>query len=320
MIEVRNLRKDFGEHRALDDLSLRVESGAAYGLVGPVGAGKTTLLQILAGLLAPDAGEVHMDALSMPRDPELLRRRIGYVPFENGSFPNLSVQEYMEFFAACYGLEGSGLTNRILLLLDMAGLTGRERQPVDSLSRSFRRKLSLIRALLPNPGILLLDAPMTGQDSAFRSEFRQILSELSAEGMTLIITSHMLTDISGVCSDIGILDSGRLLLAGSLSEVQRKVNYSSPIIITVGGAIAEALQILKRNSRVRSLSIRNRELQIRFDGDEAEEAALLEELVLAGIPVNGFHREQGNLEALFRGHSGGSEGRRISGYEAESDL
>ncbi len=311
MIEVQRLLKRFGDRTVLEELSLRVPRGTAYGLVGSAGAGKTTLLNILAGLEVWDAGSVHI-AVSGPE--------VGYVPGIPGSFPAMTVGEYMDFFAACCGLSGAEVQNRIHLLLEMAGLSGREAQLTDSLSPGQRRKLSLVRALLPTPSLLLLDEPMKGMDSAFRSTLRQILSELSAEGTTLFMTASVLSDVSGICSDIGILDGGRLVLEGSLGEVQRRVNASSPIIITVEGAITEAIRILKENPGVHALSIRNRELLIHFEGDAAEEAGLLEDLVMAGVPVCGFHREQGNLEALFRSLSGEETERRISGYEAESDL
>ncbi len=311
MIEIEKLLKRFGEKTVLEELSLRVPRGMAYGLLGTAGAGKSTLLRILAGLELWDSGNVHLAVSGT---------EIGYVPADPGSFPAMTIGEYMDFFADCCGLSGAEVQNRIHLLLEMAGLSRRETQFVDSLSPGQRRKLSLVRALLPQPTLLLLDEPMSGMDAAGRSTLRQILSELSAEGTTLLMTASVLSDISGICSDIGILDSGRLVLEGSLGEVQRRVNASGPIIITVEGAITEAIRVLKENPGVQALSIRNRELLIHFDGDAAEEAGLLEDLVLAGVPVCGFHREQGNLEALFRELSGEETERRIVGYEAESDL
>ncbi len=311
MIEVEKLLKRFGEKTVLEEFSLRVPQGTAYGLLGTAGAGKSTLLRILAGLETWDGGSVRIAASGT---------ELGYVPADPGSFPAMTVGEYMDFFAACCGLSGAEVQNRIHLLLEMAGLSRRETQFVDSLSPGQRRKLSLVRALLSKPTLLLLDAPMSGMDAAGRSTLRQILSELSAEGTTLLLTASVLSDISGVCSDIGILDGGRLVLEGSLSEVQRRVNASGPIIITVEGAITEAIRVLKENPGVHALSIRDRDLLIHFEGDATEEAGLLEDLVLAGVPVCGFHREQGNLEALFRRLSGEETERRIVGYEAESDL
>ena len=177
------------------------------------------------------------------------------------------------------------------MLLDMVGLGGKEGQMVDALSQGMQQKLSIARALIHDPRILILDEPTSGLDPGTRYEVRQILSELcSEEEKTILISSHILTEISEICTDIGIINHGQMVMEGKLTEVLKKVNSSNPVIISVEGGIAPAMQILKQDPKVRSISIRNHELLISYDGNPEEEAGLLEDLVMEGIPVRGFHR------------------------------
>lgn len=320
MIELRELRKSYGSRQALDGLSLTVPDGAAYGLIGPNGAGKSTVLRLLLGLESADSGTLSLDGMLPDSKLRRLKKRIGYVADSFGSYPGLEVGEYMSFFAACYELSGTAVKRRIQLLLEQAGLAGRAGQQVDSLSRGQQQRLSIARALLHDPRILLLDEPTEGIEPGSRQAMLRFLSELSGEGKTLLVSAKQLSELSGLCTHIGILDHGRMLIEGEVSAVLRSVNASSPIVLSVEGRLPETMRILRRDRKVRALSIRNRELWIHYDGTAEEETGLLTELVTAGIPVRGFHREAGDLEALFLRLNGNREERTVTSYETESDF
>ncbi|HBP24449.1 MAG TPA: ABC transporter ATP-binding protein [Oribacterium sp.] len=320
MISIQNITKSYGHVTALDGLSLQVEDGALYALVGPNGAGKTTLFRILLGLLYPDRGTVTIDGMEAGADIRRLKRRIGYVPDRIGMYPNLRVSEYMDFFADCYDLSGAKAKRQIQMLLDLVGLRDRQTQYMDTLSRGMQQKLSLARALIHDPKILILDEPIADLDPATRVEFREIIAELADAGKTMLISSRMLTEISELCTDIGILNHGKLVMEGKLHDVLDRVDASNPIIIRIAGNMSSAMQTLKKDAKVRSISIRDQQLLITYTGSPKEESALLRRLIEAGVPVQGFHREKGDLEALFLQLTGAREERRVSYYEAESDF
>lgn len=320
MLKIEQVKKFYGRFIALDGLNMQIPDGALYGFVGPNGAGKTTAIRIMCGLLYPDEGTVLIDDMEAGSSAKRLKRRIGYVPDYFGSYQNLRVREYMDFFAACYDMKGLKTRRRINMLLEMVGLPDKQEVFVDALSRGMQQKLALARAMIHDPKILILDEPTSGLDPGTRFAFKQIINELAAQGKTIIISSHILTEISEICTDIGIIDHGRIVMEGKLSEVLQAVNASNPIIISLEGKIPGAMRILKEDAQVRSISIKDRELLITYDGDVKAETALLARLVEAHIPVRSFHREKGNLEALFLQLTGTQEERRVIGYEAQSDL
>ncbi len=320
MLSFKKIRKTYGHVTALDDFTMEVPDGALYGMVGPRGAGKTTALRILLGLEYPDSGTVTVDDMEAGAEVRRLKRRIGYVPDRIGVYPNLRVSEYMNFFADCYDLCGARSRHRIQTLLEQVGLRDRQDQYMDSLSRGQQQKLSIARALIHDPKILLLDEPVTDLDPKTAAELRQIIAGLADSGKTLLITARMLTDISELCTDIGIMDRGQLVLSGELEAVQERVDASSPIILRVAGSLSTALQTLREDRGVKSISIRDQSLRIYYTGTAKEEAELLRRLIEADVPVRSFHRERGDLESLFMQLTGAREERRVSFYEAESDF
>ena len=315
MISFGNVKKSYGHVTALDGLTMHVEDGALYALVGPNGAGKTTALRMLLGLVYPDSGQVLIDDMEAGADVRRLKRRIGYVPDRIGAYPNLRISEYMEFFADCYDLSGVKTKRQIQMLLDLVGLRDRQGQYM-----GMQQKLSLARALIHDPKILVMDEPTVDLDPATRFEFRQILASLADSGKTILTSSRTLTEISDLCTDIGILDRGRLVMEGKIHEVLDRVDASNPIIISIAGNLSPAMQTLKHDRLVKSISIRDKNLLITYAGTQKDESALLRRLIEAGVPVRGFHREKGDLESLFLQLTGAREERRVTYYEAESDF
>ena len=299
MLEIRGLRKKYGNFQALDGLDLEIPKGELFGFVGPNGAGKTTTLKIVAGLLAPDEGEVRIDGVDAVRNNKALREKIGYVPDFFGVYDNLKVSEYMEFFASCYGLSGLMGRKRCEELLDQVKLSDRADFFVDSLSRGMKQRLCLARALIHDPGLLILDEPTSGMDPRTRMEFKEMLKELCAEGKTILVSSHILSELSQMCTDIGIIDAGKIVLSGNMAEILQKVNDSNPLLIRICGESRTAIGILKKDPRVQTIAIRDEDIIVNFHGNRQAEAELLYSLMEAGIPVSGFIREQGDLESIF---------------------
>lgn len=320
MITLENVKKTYGHITALDGLTMHIEDGAMYGFVGPNGAGKTTAIQMMCGLEFPDEGVVMVDDMEAGSNVRRLRKRIGYVPDFTGSYPNLRIIEYMEFFADCYDMKDAKIKRRIQRLLNMVDLADKQNQFMDSLSRGGQQKLSLARALIHDPKILILDEPTSGLDPNTRFEFRQIIANLADSGKTIIISSHILNEISELCTDIGIIDQGQLVMEGKIEDVLDQVNASNPIIISIAGNLSSALQTLRGDMLVRSVSIRNNDLLITYAGTARDESELLKKLIESGVAVRGFHREKGNLESLFLQLTGEREERRVTFYEAESDF
>ncbi|HIX51869.1 MAG TPA: ABC transporter ATP-binding protein [Candidatus Lachnoclostridium stercoripullorum] len=319
MLEIRDLKKNYGKYQVLNGLDMTVPDGSLFGFVGPNGAGKTTTLKIMVGLLAADGGTVSYDGFSFQE--EGWERHVGYVPDFFGVYDNLKVWEYMEFFASCYGLEGLKARKRCSALLEQIGLEDKEEFYVDGLSKGMKQRLCLARALIHDPEVLILDEPMAGLDPRTRFDFRETLKDLSDQGKTIVLSSHVLSELSELCTDVGIIDQGRMALTGSIRDILSQVNSSNPIVITLfGGGTDVALSILKSHPSVHTITVKGREIVVRFSGDEQEEAVLLQRLVDAGLLVSGFTREKGSLESLFMQITDRDEERTVLRYENESGL
>lgn len=299
MLKIHGLKKKFGNFEALSGLDMEVEEGALYGFVGPNGAGKTTAIKIITGLLKPDEGTVMIGGLDALQCREEAKSEFGYVPDEFGMYDNLKVWEYMEFFASCYGFDGLVGRKRCMELLEQVKLSDKADFFVDSLSRGMKQRLCLARAMIHDPRLLVLDEPTSGMDPRTRLEFKETLRELCAEGKTILISSHILSELSQMCTDIGIIDAGKIVLSGNMAEILKKVNDSNPLLIRVCRGRDMAIGILKEDPRVSTISIRDDDIVVNFRGGHDEEAGLLRSLVEAGAPVSGFIREQGDLESIF---------------------
>ena len=281
MLKIRNLLKVYGNYHAVDGLDMDIEDGALYGFVGPNGAGKTTTIKIISGLLCPDGGTVEIDGMDALANPSQMKEKIGYVPDYFGVYDNLKVWEYMEFFASCYGMEGLNARRRSQTLLEQVGLEDKMDFFVDGLSRGMKQRLCLARALLHEPVLLILDEPAAGLDPRTRLEFRETVRELNKQGMTVLLSSHLLSDLAELCTDVGIIDSGKMLMAGGVEEIIEKIHISKPVIITVYRNMPAAMSVLKEHPLVRSISVKGQEIMVQFVGSERQESGLLTCLVEA---------------------------------------
>jgi ABC-2 type transport system ATP-binding protein len=320
MLEIKNLWKKFGKFHALNGLDIMIPEGSLYGFVGPNGAGKTTTIKIMTGLLSADSGQVIINGRDVTGGLDDLKRSIGYVPDFFGVYDNLKVNEYMEFFASCYGLDGLKARNRYMTLLEQVGLEEKSNFYVDSLSRGMKQRLCLARALIHDPLLLVLDEPASGLDPRTRFEFKEILKDLKEQGKTIFISSHVLSELSELCTDIGIIDQGKMVLGGSIEEILHRVNATNPLIISVLGEKERALTILKSQPCVQTIAVKDQDIRVNFIGDEQDEAQLLQQLVDAEVLVRGFYREQGSLETLFMQITDHDKEKAVLVHENEPGL
>jgi ABC-2 type transport system ATP-binding protein len=320
MLKIHDLQKTYGKFRALNGLNMEVEAGSLYGLVGPNGAGKTTTIRILTGLLLPDGGSVEVDGIDALKEPKKTKGLIGYVPDEVGTYDNLKVWEYLEFFSSCYGMEGLTARKRAMTLLEQVGLSGKEEFFVDSLSRGMKQRLCLARSLIHDPKVLIMDEPTNGLDPRTRMEFRDMLRELNESGKTILISSHILPELAELCTDVGIIDEGKMILHGPVDELVDRARTVKPLIIKVQKNQERALEILKANPLVKTVSIKDREILAGFTGNAIQESELLSALTAGGVLVRSFIREPGNLEAVFMQLTNHNEEKVVLSYENESGL
>lgn len=321
MLKITDLYKSYGKYHALNGLNMNVPECGIYGFVGPNGAGKTTTIKIVTGLLYPDSGNVTIEGLDVLTTGRKLKEKIGYVPDEFGIYDNLKVFEYMEFFAACYGKSGLTIRKRNEKLLEQVGLGDKYDFYVDSLSRGMKQRLCLARALIHNPSMLILDEPTSGLDPRTRLEYREILKELSDQGKTIIISSHLLAELSELCSHIGIVDQGKMILEGSMLSITKKINETKPVIITIESGLEQALALLKEHKKVKSIAVKGNEIVAGFVGDEKAESQLLADLIYRDVRVRGFIREAGSLETIFMQSTKHEKEKVVLSYDhAESDF
>ena len=299
MLKIRNLTKRYGRYTALDSLDLQIDRGEIFGFVGPNGAGKTTTMKIMAGLLKADAGEIYIDDIKLFEDYNRLKEVIGYMPDFFGVYDNLQVMEYLEFYASAYGMETRQARRLGGHLLEMVHLEGKEECYVDEFSRGMKQRLCLARALIHDPQFLILDEPASGLDPRSRFEFKEILKELRDNGKTIIISSHILMELAEMCTSIGIIERGKMILQGSIEDILETVDTSNPLIIRVYDQVDTAVLLLKREEKIESLTIRGNSIFASFSGNREEEARLLKTLIDTGVLVQSFSREQGSLESLF---------------------
>jgi ABC-2 type transport system ATP-binding protein len=299
LITAENLTKVYGQRTALDHVSFEVPEGEIFGFVGPNGAGKTTTLRILAALLEPTSGSASIGGADVAKQPHQVHSRIGYMPDFFGVYDQLTVAEYLDFYAACYRQPKQRRIQIVKELLELIGLTERRDQLVDTLSRGLKQRLCLARALVHDPVVLLLDEPASGLDPRARVEMREILKELRGMGKTIIISSHILPELTELCTMIGIIDHGRMRATGAVSDVIRQLSADRRLRITIVGDKEAAVAILKGLAAVRQVDVANGSIEATYEGDESTAADILQALTAGGTKVSAFSEVDGGLEEAF---------------------
>lgn len=257
MIETINLTKRYGDLVALNNLNLTIQEGDCFGFIGPNGAGKTTTIKILATLLKPSSGQANVAGLTIGYQNRLIRPLIGYVPDELGAYEDMVVTEYLEFFAAAYGIHGTNRKKVVTDVLELTDLGYKATAEVNSLSRGMQQRLSVARVLLHDPKVLLLDEPASGLDPRARIEMRELLKELRRMGKTILISSHILPELAELCNVVGIIERGSLLFSGGVDEILRRAKLGHVLHVGVADRIEDAAKVVAGMAGVTKVTIIN---------------------------------------------------------------
>lgn len=298
MIRTRALRKRYGRAVALDGLDTEVPEGAVYGFIGQNGAGKTTTIRILATLMAPDAGAAEIGGYDVSKHSADVRRLIGYVPDFFGVYDHLKASEYLEFYAELHGIRGPQSAELRHNLLELVDLAHKRDEYVETLSRGMQQRLCLARALVHDPKVLLLDEPASGLDPIARAELRELLRELARMGKTILLSSHILTELADLCTHVGMLAGGQLVAEGPIGDVLGSPSRGGYLLRVLRDP-ERAVQILEGIEGVTAIAADD--LEIRFRAEPGPEAAAdaLAEVAAAGVPIAQFGEVPRDLEAAF---------------------
>ncbi len=299
MIKLENVSKYYKAFPAVNNLNLEIGRGEVFGFIGPNGAGKTTTIKMLATLMLPSEGKLSVGGYDIVREPREVRRIIGYMPDSFGVYEDLLAWEYLDYFAALYHLNPAQRKRAIDDVLELTDLTIKRDAQVMSLSRGMKQRLCLAKTLLHDPAVLLLDEPASGLDPHARIEIRELIRELCRMGKTVIVSSHILTELADFCTSIGIIEAGRLLAAGRIDEITAKLAGNVIIEIIVKGDPALALDALAERPEIQRTTSDGRTIHAEFSGPPDEVDELLEYLINRGVRLLGFTRTEADLEDIF---------------------
>ena len=303
IVRTEGLVKRYDSTLAVAGVDLSVAQGEIFGLVGPNGAGKTTTLRILATLLLPSAGEAEIAGMSVTRNPDGVRRVLGFMPDSFGVYDDMKVWEYLDFFARCYGIGPAGRRRMIADLLELVDLGDKRDAYVQTLSRGMQQRLCLAHALVHDPQVLLLDEPASGLDPRARVELRELLRELRVLGKTILISSHILPELEELCTSVAIVDRGQVLAQGRVSDIERRLRFGAVLrvrLLLEGEELEAARAKFAQDADVASaVLLDDGTIELGFRGDDAATARLLAECVANGMPIISFARAASDLEELF---------------------
>jgi ABC-2 type transport system ATP-binding protein len=301
-IETRGLTKQYDRQLAVCDVDLQIQTGEVYGLIGPNGAGKTTLIQMLAAIEEPTVGEVYWfeERVRFDQSHFPLKRRLGYLPDDFPLYDDLTVWDYLDYFGRLYYLRQPQLRRRLEEVLDLVQLTAKRKSLISTLSRGMRQRLSLARTIIHEPILLLLDEPVSGLDPLSRQQFREIIKVLREAGMTILISSHVLSDLAELCTSIGIMELGYLVESAPLQELYRRYPQQE-LVISVLDQVGELANTLPNFTGVETYQVITEENQIKiqFNGGEEDKVQMLRSLISLGFPITDFHTHKHDLEKLF---------------------
>ena len=302
-IETRGLTKQFDRHIAVNDIDLQVAAGEVCGLIGPNGAGKTTLLRMLAAAEEPTIGEIYIngDRLLRDRSHPILKQRIGFLPDDFPLYDDLTVWDYLDYFARLYNLQQPRRRERINSVLELVQLTNKRNSLISTLSRGMKQRLSLGRTIIHEPLLLLLDEPVSGLDPIARMQFREIIKALQEAGITIVISSHVLSDLAELCTWVSIMELGYLVESAPLQELYKRLSRQQIFMSVLGNKLEALTSELKNFPWVENWAIipETQQVCVDFSGSPEDAANLLRELVVANIPLTEFHCTQEDLETIF---------------------
>lgn len=307
MLEIKHLMKKYGKFIAVDDLNLTIPESSIFGFVGPNGAGKTTTMKIMSGLLKATDGSVMIDGVDVTKNPKALKEHIGYMPDFFGVYDDLKVSEYMDFYAGTYYIPYEQREDLINNLLEIVDLSHKKDAYVDGLSRGMKQRLCLARSLIHDPKLLILDEPASGLDPRARVEMKEVLKQLQTMGKTIIISSHILPELAEMCTEVGIIDRGHIVVQGTVQEIMKQMTKVRRIQIRPLENMTALMKLLEEQPLVEDIIENTFDVEFSYQGEDKELAGLLKQIVLADIEMVYFKEKEGNLEEIFMQVTGGEQ-------------
>lgn len=300
MIKTENLRKEFGKLVAVDDLSLEIQEGDIFGFIGPNGAGKTTTIRMLATLLRPTSGKAFIDGIDVTANHRKVRPLIGFMPDFFGVYDDVKVWEYLDFFAAAYRIPKRERPNKIDDVLELTNLSIKKDCFVEELSRGMKQRLCLAKTLIHAPKVLLLDEPASGLDPRARIEIKELLKKLKAMGKTILVSSHILPELADFCNKVGIIEKGKLIIAGDVKKIMETISGGRILEIRViEGDEPKALEILSDQESIKQAKEVEGLLQAQFAGTLEDQCSVLKALITSDVKVLSFAEQATDLEDIF---------------------
>jgi ABC-2 type transport system ATP-binding protein len=299
MIELIDFGKDYGDFTAVERLNLKIEAGEMFGFIGPNGAGKSTTIRFLATLLKASRGEGIVNGHSVTRDPMAVRSSVGYMPDDFGVYDGMKVWEFLDFFAVAYRIPRGRRKQVITDVLELLDLAHKRDDYVNGLSRGMKQRLCLAKTLVHDPPVLILDEPTSGLDPRARVEVKALLKELRRMGKTILISSHILTELADCCTSIGIIERGQLLMHGPMAEVYRRIRGNRIIQIKFGEGMDVGLSIIRSSPHLRDVQVEDHSAVVEWEGSDGDVSELLRQLVHQGVGVRSFAEKDPTLEDVF---------------------
>ncbi len=299
MIKTENLTRKYGDLFAIKDINLDLQEGDLFGFIGPNGAGKTTTMRIIATLAEPSWGEAYVCGHSIYKQPQEIRRLVGYMPDFFGVYDDMKVIEYLEFFAAAYRIKGPARRKKCDEMLEIVDLEFKRDAFANTLSRGQTQRLGLARVLLHDPQVLLLDEPLSGLDPRARIEMRNLLRRLGQTGKTIVVSSHILPELADVCNKIGIIDRGQMNISAAVKDVMQQVRNQTILHVGIVGDLSSATDVLQANQLVASVAQGDGHLVVTLNELTGDYSNLASELINAGLGISLFREEEINLESAF---------------------
>ncbi len=299
VIELINFSKSYGDFKAVERLNLKIEAGELFGFIGPNGAGKSTTIRFLATLLKASGGEGIVNGHSVTRDPLGVRRSVGYMPDNFGVYDGMKVWEFLDFFAVAYQIPRTKRKQVIADVLELLDLMHKRDDFVNGLSRGMKQRLCLAKTLVHDPPVLILDEPSSGLDPRARLEFKALMKELRRMGKTILISSHILSELADCCTSIGIVERGQLLMSGPIEDVYRRIRRNRLIEIKFMDRMDVGLSIVRSLPETRDVRVEDHRATVEIEGDDEKIAQLLDRLTREGVRLRSFNDKDPTLEDVF---------------------
>lgn len=299
MIQLTEFGKDYGDFTAVESLTLDIAAGEMFGFIGPNGAGKSTTIRYLATLLKASRGDATVNGFSVNQDPMSVRRSIGYMPDDFGVYDGMKVWEFLDFFAVAYKIGRSQRKKIILDVLELLDLSHKRDDFVNGLSRGMKQRLCLAKTLVHDPPVLILDEPTSGLDPRARIEVKALLKELRRMGKTILISSHILSELADCCSSIGIIERGQLLMSGPIESVYRQIRKNRQVVIRFRENTEVGISVLRSRPELRDIDILENRVEVELEATDDQLSEIMKSLIDSGATMYSFNDKEPTLEDVF---------------------